>query len=169
MADFDLIEDAHLEEGNRSPGGASDDVVERTPNPIKVRGVGHLTLFGFTNKFDPDFPSGLTAKLAPEEYNATLHKVNCVLGRTLPLNLRWLMCGCICCCCTMGLSMWPVVYLNKRTRNLLEKILDAENCNFYHKLGLHWKLQKQMVNSSNMMEYVLLIEFRPKLALLKPD
>ena len=34
----------------------------------------------------------------------------------MPVNIRWLLCGCICCCCTLGMSMWPVVCLNKRVR-----------------------------------------------------
>lgn len=67
-----------------------------------------------SNKFDTDFPSGLTGKLAPEEFESTVTRINKVLGRSLPMNLRWLLCGCICCCCTMGMSMWPVLFLNKR-------------------------------------------------------
>lgn len=72
-----------------------------------------------SNKFDTDFPSGLTGKLAPEEFESTLMRINKVLGRSLPMNLRWLLCGCICCCCTMGMSMWPVVFLNKRVNILV--------------------------------------------------
>lgn len=162
MANIDTIEDA-------SPiQGSSNDAI-RTPDPIKISGVGHLTLFGMTNKFETDFPSGLMGKLAPEEFNSTLARINKVLGRTLPTNIRWLLCGCICCCCTMGMSMWPVVFLNKRTKHTLEKIIDSENQNLYHKLSLHLRLQKQMMMSSNMMEYVLLIEFRPKQPIYKPD
>ena len=29
------------------------------------------------------------------------------------VNVRWWLCGCICCCCTLGMSFWPVVCLNK--------------------------------------------------------
>jgi len=128
-----------------------------------------LHRFGLTNKFDTEFPTSLSGKLAPEEFSSMLKRVNKILGRTLPLNIRWLLCGCICCCCTLGLSMWPVVYLNKRSKVAIEKLLDAENHNVFHKLGLHWKLSKQLINSSNMMEYVLLIEFRPKQVIYKPD
>ena len=53
-------------------------------------------------------------QVAPEEYKATVTRVNRVLSKTMPVNVRWLLCGCICCCCTLGMSMWPVVCLNKR-------------------------------------------------------
>lgn len=52
--------------------------------------------------------------MAPEEFKATITRVNRVLSKTMPSNVRWLLCGCICCCCTLGISMWPVVCLNKR-------------------------------------------------------
>ena len=55
-----------------------------------------------------------TLQVAPEEYKATVMRVNRVLSKTMPVNVRWLLCGCICCCCTLGMSMWPVVCLNKR-------------------------------------------------------
>jgi len=109
-------------------------------------------------------------QVAPEEYKATVTRVNRVLSKTMPVNVRWLLCGCICCCCTLGMSMWPVVCLNKRTRHSINKVLDAENCHLYHKLGLHWRLHKQRcINSTNMMEYVLLVEFLPKEQILRPD
>eukprot|EP00112_Aurelia_sp_Birch-Aquarium-sp1_P025779 Seg878.2 transcript_id=Seg878.2/GoldUCD/mRNA.D3Y31 product="Cysteine-rich hydrophobic domain-containing protein 2" protein_id=Seg878.2/GoldUCD/D3Y31 len=168
MANFDIIEDANVHEGTLR--SRHDEESPRfVPEPITIRGVGHLTLFGLTNKFQSEFPPSLSGKLAPEEYESTMKKINKVLGRTLPLNLRWLLCGCICCCCTLGLSMWPVVYLNKRSKISIEKLLDAENHNMYQKLGLHWKLSKRLVNSSNMMEYVLQIEFRPRQIIYKPD
>ena len=52
--------------------------------------------------------------MAPEEFKSTITRVNRVLNKTMPINVRWLLCGCICCCCTLGMSMWPVVCLNKR-------------------------------------------------------
>eukprot|EP00794_Sanderia_malayensis_P007203 gene7203-8009_t len=116
MASFDIIEDATLQDSN---GRLSfvEEAPQRVPDPVVIRGVGQLTLFGLTNKFDTDFPSSLSGK----------------------------------------------------TRNSVEKILDAENCNSYHKLGLHWKISKQGANNSNMTEYVLLLEFRPKQIIYKPD
>ncbi|XP_065059064.1 cysteine-rich hydrophobic domain-containing protein 2-like [Rhopilema esculentum] len=168
MADFDIIEDANAHD-SLTRRQSEDESHVCVPDPVVIRGVGHLTLFGLTNKFDAEFPSSLSGKLAPEEFESIMKKINKILGRTLPLNIRWLLCGCICCCCTLGLSMWPVVYLNKRSRVSIEKLLDAENYNLFHKLGLHWKLSKQLVHSSNMMEYVLLIEYRPKQVIYKPD
>jgi len=168
MANFDAIFDENLQEDEQS-SRVSDEHVQVTPEPVVVRGVGHMTVFGLNSKFDVEFQQGLSAKVAPEEYKATVTRVNRVLSKTMPVNVRWLLCGCICCCCTLGMSMWPVVCLNKRTRYSINKVLDAENCHLYHKLGLHWRLHKQRCNSSNMMEYVLLVEFLPKEQILRPD
>ncbi len=44
----------------------------------------------------------------------TINQVNKVLRKTMTVNVRWWLCGCICCCCTLGMSLWPVVCLNKR-------------------------------------------------------
>ena len=133
-----------------------------------------LYRFGLSNRFDTEFPSGLHARVAPEEFKATVTRVNQTLRKNLPINVRWLFCGCLCCCCTLGCSMWPVICLSKRvstkniflsffpkliifafqTRHQLEKLLDWENSHLYHKLGLHWKLARQRCDSTLMMEYV---------------
>ncbi|XP_076315809.1 cysteine-rich hydrophobic domain-containing protein 2-like [Tachypleus tridentatus] len=115
--------------------------------------------FGLSNRFDSEFPSPLSAKVAPEEYKATMSRVNSVLKKTLPVNVKWLLCGCVCCCCTLGCSLWPVICLSKRTRHSIEKVLDWENSHLYHKLGLHWRLGKQRKDSTTMMEYVSISEF----------
>ncbi|KXJ19452.1 cysteine-rich hydrophobic domain-containing protein 2 [Exaiptasia diaphana] len=167
MANFDAIFDENIE--SEADSRISDDYVPIQKDPVVVRGVGHMTIFGLNSKFDSSFPQGLSAKVAPEEFKETITRVNRVLSKTMPINVRWLLCGCICCCCTLGISMWPVVCLNKRTRHSLNKILDAENCHLYHKLGLHWRLTKQKCNNSNMKEYVLLIEFIPMTNILRPD
>ncbi|CAH3045639.1 cysteine-rich hydrophobic domain-containing protein 2-like [Pocillopora verrucosa] len=168
MANFDAIFDENLQEDEQS-SRVSDENVQVTLEPVVIRGVGHMTVFGLNSKFDVEFQQALSAKVAPEEYKATVTRVNRVLSKTMPVNVRWLLCGCICCCCTLGMSMWPVVCLNKRTRHSINKVLDAENNHLYHKLGLHWRLNKQRCNSSNMMEYVLLVEFLPKEQILRPD
>ena len=72
--------------------------------------------FGLSNRFDTEFPSGLHARVAPEEFKATVTRVNVTLRKNLPVNVRWLFCGCLCCCCTLGCSMWPVICLSKRVR-----------------------------------------------------
>ena len=76
--------------------------------------------FGLSNRFDPEFPNGLHARVAPEEFKATLSRVNNTLRKTLPVNVRWLFCGCLCCCCTLGCSMWPVICLSKRVSQNIE-------------------------------------------------
>ena len=75
-----------------------------------------LFSFGMSNRFDPSFPSALHARVAPEEFKATMGRLNATLRRSLPVNLRWLFCGCLCCCCTLGCSMWPVICLSRRVR-----------------------------------------------------
>ncbi|XP_041340661.1 cysteine-rich hydrophobic domain-containing protein 1 isoform X1 [Pyrgilauda ruficollis] len=168
------------------------------PDPVAVRGAGHITVlerllhcspsflktkyitlqnledfslkrFGLSNKFDTEFPSVLTGKVAPEEFKTSISRVNACLRKNLPVNVKWLLCGCLCCCCTLGCSLWPVVCLNKRTRRSIQKLLEWENNRLYHKLGLHWKLSKRKCETSNMMEYVILIEFLPKYPIFRPD
>uniref|UniRef100_A0A8C9NUB9 Cysteine rich hydrophobic domain 1 n=1 Tax=Serinus canaria TaxID=9135 RepID=A0A8C9NUB9_SERCA len=128
-----------------------------------------LKRFGLSNKFDTEFPSVLTGKVAPEEFKTSISRVNACLRKNLPVNVKWLLCGCLCCCCTLGCSLWPVVCLNKRTRRSIQKLLEWENNRLYHKLGLHWKLSKRKCETSNMMEYVILIEFLPKYPIFRPD
>uniref|UniRef100_A0A8C4QQG9 Cysteine-rich hydrophobic domain 1 n=1 Tax=Eptatretus burgeri TaxID=7764 RepID=A0A8C4QQG9_EPTBU len=153
MADFDAIEFAE-EDDDESEGRSSLPAAGRVPDPLVVRGSGHITVFGLSNRFDMEFPSSLTGKVAPEEFRTSVSRVNSCLRKSMPVNLRWLLCGCLCCCCTLGCSLWPVVCLSKRTRKSLEKLLEWENNRLYHKLGLHWKLSKRKCDSSNMMEYV---------------
>ncbi|XP_071787180.1 cysteine-rich hydrophobic domain-containing protein 2-like [Asterias amurensis] len=166
MADFDAIEYVIAEDPDSYPDSA---VLSHVPDPVLVRGSGHVTIFGLSNKFNTDFPQELAAKVAPEEFRGTVERINAVLHKTMPMTLKWLVCGCLCCCCTLGCSLWPVVCLTKRTRHMVQKALDWENSKMYHKLGLHWSLSKEKCESSNMMEYVLKIEFIPKVSILKPD
>ncbi|XP_046946967.1 cysteine-rich hydrophobic domain-containing protein 2 isoform X1 [Lynx rufus] len=128
-----------------------------------------LLVFGLSNKFESEFPSSLTGKVAPEEFKASINRVNSCLKKNLPVNVRWLLCGCLCCCCTLGCSMWPVICLSKRTRRSIEKLLEWENNRLYHKLCLHWRLSKRKCETNNMMEYVILIEFLPKTPIFRPD
>ncbi|XP_063724922.1 cysteine-rich hydrophobic domain-containing protein 2-like [Symsagittifera roscoffensis] len=139
------------------------------PQPVIIRGTGSVTIFGLSNRFDTEFPQALHAKLAQEEFRQTMGEVNEVLRRTMPLNFRWLLCGCVCCCCTLGCSLWPVICLNKRTRNTITKVLDKENQRLYRKLGMRWQLSKQRCENHNMTEYVLKICFLPKWQVLRPD
>ncbi|XP_040179904.1 cysteine-rich hydrophobic domain-containing protein 2-like [Rana temporaria] len=177
MADFDTIyelDEEEEEDGEDRETGSARVVAEEhllryAPDPVVVRGAGHITVFGLSNKFDAEFPSVLTGKVAPEEFKISIGRVNTCLRKNLPLNVKWLLCGCICCCCTLGFSLWPVICLNKRTRRSIHKLLDWENNRLYHKLGLHWKLSRRKCESNNMMEYVILIEFLPKYPIFRPD
>lgn len=161
MAEFDAIYEEEVEEERY--------IDEFLVEPVVIRGAGNMTVFGLSNRFDTDFPSALSGRVAPEEYKATITRVNCVLRKTLPVNVKWLFCGCLCCCCTLGCSLWPVICLSRRTRHSIDKVLEWENNHLYHKLGLHWRLNKQWCDSNSMMEYVLLIEFIPKMPIHRPD
>ena len=59
-------------------------------------------------------PWSLHLQVAPEEFRATILRINSVLRKALPVNIKWLFCGCVCCCCTLGCSLWPVICLSKR-------------------------------------------------------
>ncbi|KAF3687590.1 Cysteine-rich hydrophobic domain-containing protein 2 [Channa argus] len=197
MEDFDEIyEEEEEEEEEDEDRAAEEQLLKYAPDPVVVRGSGHVTVFGLSNKFESEFPSALTGKVAPEEFKASINRVNSSLRKTLPVNVRWLLCGCLCCCCTLGFSLWPVICLSKRQRKLkpikemtsvifliettnvivafqtrrsLEKLLEWENSRLYHKLCLHWRLSKRKCETNNMMEYVILIEFLPKIPIFRPD
>lgn len=64
----------------------------------------------------PLFLSSLfrAVQVAPEEFKTSISRVNACLKKNLPVNVKWLLCGCLCCCCTVGCSLWPVICLNKR-------------------------------------------------------
>ncbi|KAJ9599679.1 hypothetical protein L9F63_026471, partial [Diploptera punctata] len=157
MADFDAI----YEEEEEHEGTLEETYVTLVPDPVVVRGAGNMTVFGLSNRFDAEFPNGLVSRVAPEEFKATVMRVNTVLKKTLPVNVRWLFCGCVCCCCTLGCSLWPVICLSKRTQHSIDKLLEWENTYLYHKLGLHWRLAKQRCDSSSMMEYAYFIKSIP--------
>jgi hypothetical protein len=70
--------------------------------PIIIRGCGNITIFGLHNRFKTDFPPSLLARVAPEEFKGTVEKVNSILGKALPLQMKWVLFGCFCCCCTLG-------------------------------------------------------------------
>lgn len=169
MEDFDEIYEEEEEEEEDEDRAAEEQLLKYAPDPVVVRGSGHVTVFGLSNKFESEFPSALTGKVAPEEFKASINRVNSCLRKTLPVNVRWLLCGCLCCCCTLGFSLWPVICLSKRTRRSIEKLLEWENSRLYHKLCLHWRLSKRKCETNNMMEYVILIEFLPKIPIFRPD
>lgn len=143
--------------------------VQVTKDPVIVRGAGNITIFGVSNKFCETFPSQLYAKLAPEEFRDTIKQINSILSRKLANNFRWLVIGSVFCCCTLGCSLFPVIFMNKKARMSINKFLDTENQRLYLKLGLKWRLAKIKCNSNSLMEYVLLIEFLPTVLLYYPD
>uniref|UniRef100_A0A8B9NR13 Cysteine rich hydrophobic domain 2 n=1 Tax=Accipiter nisus TaxID=211598 RepID=A0A8B9NR13_9AVES len=118
MADFDEI----YEEEEDEERALEEQLLKYSPDPVVVRGSGHVTVFGLSNKFEAEFPSSLTGKVAPEEFKASISRVNSCLKKNLPVNVRWLLCGCLCCCCTLGCSMWPVICLSKRSRHSKKNI-----------------------------------------------
>ncbi|CAL8080622.1 unnamed protein product [Calicophoron daubneyi] len=119
-------------------------VIQKTP----------MECFGMNNKFKDEFPNELHGKLAPEEFQETMRKINERLEHSLPTHVRWLFCGLLCCCCTAGCSLWPVIHLSRRTRRDLQKTLEAENSRLYCNIGLRLSLIKQQSSESTaLMEY----------------
>lgn len=155
---------------NTSISGVEDlsNVIE-VRDPVIIRGAGNITIFGVSNKFNEAFPSQLYAKLAPEEFRDTIKQINNILSRELANSFRWLVFGSVFCCCTLGCSLFPVIFINKKARLSINKFLSIENQRLYLKLGLKWKLAKIKCNSNSLMEYVLLIEFLPTVLLYHPD
>lgn len=139
--------------------------------PIVIRGNGNMTLFGLSNTFNGEFPSVLVGRVSREEFEATLNRINNLLRQHHSTNAKLLLLGCLCCCCSFGCSLlWPTLALSKRTRTALEKLIASENHKLYNRLGLNWKLTKERCHSNYaFMEYVLVIEFLPKLHLYQPD
>lgn len=164
MSEFDVIEAE-----SESEGTAPNPLL---PQPILIKGSGSVTVFGLSSRFDASFPRELTGKVAPEEFKATMARLNGVVRKSMPVNVRWLFCGCLLCCCTLGCSLWPVLCLSRRvpallrvlsvfppphplqTIKALDKALDWENQQLYNKLGLHWRLARRTCDSSNLAEYV---------------
>nr|CAI5833835.1 unnamed protein product [Callosobruchus analis] len=111
MEGFDAIYYEEEIENNEESGPMEISLV---PDPVVIRGAGNMTVFGLSNRFSTEFPSGLVSRVAPEEFKETIMRVNGILKKTLPVNVKWLFCGCLCCCCTLGCSLWPVICLSKR-------------------------------------------------------
>ncbi|CAF1493515.1 unnamed protein product [Adineta steineri] len=173
MNEMDIITEQHSLDLSRINDDNNNDLIPnfmpRIFEPIIIRGTGHITVFALNNKFNEEYPQGLMHKVSRDEYQETIKHVNMILRKNIPNHLKWLLCGCICCCCTMGLSLCPVIFLNKRSKQAVSKVLDNENTRVYHKLGLHWHLIKQKCQANSVQEYVLMIEFRPTLSLSHPD
>ncbi len=157
---------------NTRPSIESDDFINdlvETRDPVIIRGAGNVTIFGVSNKFNETFPSQLYAKLAPEEFRDTIKQINSILATELANSFRWLVFGSVFCCCTLGCSLFPVIFMNKKARLSINKFLSIENQRIYLKLGLKWRLAKIKCNSNSLMEYVLLIDFLPTVRLYHPD
>lgn len=139
--------------------------------PIIIRGNGNLTLFGLSNSFNSEFPSSLVGRVSKEEYDRTITRINSLLRDQQSLSAKLLLIGGLFCCCSLGFSLvWPSIALKKRSKMNLEKYLATENSRLYSKLGLNWKLAEQRCYSNHaFVEYVLMIEFTPKLNLYQPD
>lgn len=139
--------------------------------PIIIRGNGNLTLFGLSNSFMEEFPSALIGRVSKEEFDRTMRRINTLLRDQQSLSAKLLVFGSIFCCCFLGLTLvWPSIALKRRNKMNLEKILASENNRLYSKLGLNWKLAEQRCYSNHaFVEYVLMIEFTPKINLYLPD
>lgn len=92
-------------------------------DPIVIRGNGNMTLFGLSNSFVNAFPSSLLGRVSREEFEYTMSRINGLLRQQHSTNAKFLLLGCLCCCCSLGCSLlWPTFALSKRTRSSLEKV-----------------------------------------------
>lgn len=139
--------------------------------PIVIRGNGNLLLFGLSNSFSSDFPPALVGKVSKEEFNRTMKHLNLLLREQQSLSAKVLLFGSLCCCCSLGFSLiGPSIALRKRSKISVEKFLANENTRLYCKLGLNWRLAEHRCFSNHaFIEYVILIEFLPKMNLYQPD
>src|SRR5690348_15715373 len=65
--------------------------VSSVPESIVIRGNGNITIFGLNNYFNSEFPSGLHARVAPEEFTASIDKINSLLRKSLSLQMKWII------------------------------------------------------------------------------
>lgn len=101
------------------------NVVTEMPfdDSIVIRGNGNMTLFGLSNSFSNTFPSALLGRVSKEEFEYTINRINHLLQQQHSTNAKFLILGCLCCCCSLGCSLlWPTFALSKRTRSSLEKV-----------------------------------------------
>lgn len=110
---IDVISEAEDIENYEQP-------IYKSTELITIKGSGNINIFGLSNRFNNEFPPELISKIAPEEFKSTIGRVNSILSKTVPINAKWLICGCFCCFCTMGCSFLPVVCLNKRVRLFID-------------------------------------------------
>lgn len=137
--------------------------------PIIIQGDGNITIFGLNNHFKTDMPNKLASFLARDEFKHTIHKINRVLRRKMSYNIKLLFCGCLCFCCTLGLSACPSVALNSHVKKQIRNILEKENKRIYNQMGLNWSFVKQNSGAMPMVEYVLQIDFITKPKMCIPD
>nr|CAG4635776.1 EOG090X0FHK [Artemia franciscana] len=95
-------------------GATSSSSMILFPITVMIRSLLFFFSFGLNNRFQDDFPAPLTGRVAPEEFQETIGRINSVLKKSMPVNMKWFICGCLCCCCTLGCSLWPVICLSKR-------------------------------------------------------
>ncbi|KAF4791704.1 Cysteine-rich hydrophobic domain-containing protein 2 [Turdus rufiventris] len=140
MADFDEI----YEEEEDEERALEEQLLKYSPDPVVVRGSGHVTVFGLSNKFEAEFPSSLTGKCQKK------YKGFQLLGSENSLKLRReVLCGNLV---KQQLGVvWDKVKRKviTNTRRSIEKLLEWENNRLYHK--------------------VILIEFLPKTPIFRPD
>ncbi|KAB0353224.1 hypothetical protein FD755_024062 [Muntiacus reevesi] len=94
-----------------------------------------------TVSFTTNFTVVILLLVAPEEFKTSIGRVNACLKKALPVNVKWLLCGCLCCCCTLGCSLWPVICLNKRS---MRKINSFTSNSFPLLLTLRWFLSCEL-------------------------
>ncbi|XP_064194110.1 cysteine-rich hydrophobic domain-containing protein 2-like [Anguilla rostrata] len=84
MEDFDEI----YEEEEDEDRAAEEQLLKYTPDPVVVRGSGHVTVFGLSNKFESEFPSSLTGKVSGD-YSPDIVVAVQLTRRSVEKLLEW--------------------------------------------------------------------------------
>lgn len=110
MVDFDEI----YEEEEDEEWVLEEQLLKYLLDLVVVCGFGYVIVFGLSNKFELEFFFLLIGKVVFEEFKVSINRVNSCFKKNFFVNVCWLFCGCFCCCCMLGCSMWLVICFSKR-------------------------------------------------------
>ena len=82
---MDEIEEVEGSDSSSYGRNAHSDV----PPPLILKGIGEITVFGLCCKYESEFPSQLTGRLAPEEFTRMIHRINSHLKRNIPSQVKF--------------------------------------------------------------------------------
>ena len=60
------------------------------PKTEVLKGIGEVTIFGLNCKYENEFPTQLLGRLAPEEFARMIARINQILKRSIPQQVKLL-------------------------------------------------------------------------------